>query len=111
MMSDAGRRWVMTENCYEMFLPFVLVKSHGGEFDDAAFVAGATCGALMEELTMCRALHTLPHARYIDTCLLPQVDLVAMHHGYRIELGGLDEPSHWQFVTFDWPVSDLNTEC
>jgi hypothetical protein len=91
---------------YGLVMPFVIVTSHGGPFDDGAFVAGMTCGALDQELTITAALRTLPRERYIDARYLPQVDLIAMRHGYRIRLGDLDEPSGWQIVTFDWPDTE-----
>lgn len=87
---------------YEMVMPIVLAKSNGGPFDDAAVVAGMTCGALQQELAMTKILHTLPHERYVDAQLLRQVDLIAMRHGYVTRLGELDEASGWQAVAFDW---------
>ena len=90
------------EGQYEMVMPIVLAKTNGGPFDDAAVVAGMTCGALEQELTMTAALHTLPHERYIDVPLLKQVDLIAMKHGYTLKLGEVDEPSGYQHVGFDW---------
>lgn len=87
---------------YEMVMPIVLAKSSGGPYDDAAVVAGMTCGALDQELAVTKALHTLPRERYIDAPLLKQVDLIAMKHGYVTVLGDLDEASGWQMVAFDW---------
>ena len=87
---------------YEMVMPIILAKTNGGPFDDAAVVAGMTCGALRQELAMTAALNTLPHERYIDLRLIKQVDLIAMHHGYVLKLGDIDEPSGWQYVAFDW---------
>lgn len=84
----------------ELFMPFVLCKSQGGPFDDTAFVAGATCGALTEELRMLRLSGATPRERYIDVRHLPQVDLIAMAYGYTTTLGDLDEASGWQVVTF-----------
>lgn len=87
---------------YEMVMPIVLAKSNGGPFDDAAVVAGMTCGALDQELTMAAAIHTLPHERYIDLPLMKQVDLIAMKHGYKLIPGDVDQPSGYQRVGFDW---------
>lgn len=95
------------ETTYEPVMPFILVKSQGGPFDDGAFVAGMTCGALDQELTITAALHTLPRERYIDARFIPQVDLIAMRHGYQIRLGNLDEPSGWQVVEFGWADTEL----
>jgi hypothetical protein len=88
-------------------MPFVLVQTQGGPFDDEAFVAGMTCGALDQELTVTAALHTLPRERYIDARVLPQVDLIAMRHDYQIRLGDLDEASGWQVVEFGWPDTEI----
>lgn len=87
---------------YELVMPFVLAKSNGGPFDDAAFVAGMTCGALDQELAMTAALHTLPCERYVGLPLMKQVDLIAMRHGYTLKPGEVDEASGWQHVGFDW---------
>lgn len=87
---------------YGIVMPFVLTKTNGGPYDDDAFVAGVTCGALDQELTLTTTLHTLPRERYINTLHLPQVDLIAMRHGYQLRLGDLDEASGWQVVQFDW---------
>jgi hypothetical protein len=87
---------------YEMVMPIVLAKSNGGPFDDAAVVAGMTCGALDQELKIAAALHTLPHERYIDVPLLKQIDLIAMRHGYVTRPGEVDEASGYQRVAFDW---------
>jgi hypothetical protein len=87
---------------YEMVSPIVLAKSNGGPFDDAAVVAGMTCGALDYEMKMAAALNTLPHPRYIDIPLVKQVDLDAMRHGYVTKLGEIDEASGYQVVSFDW---------
>ncbi|MFG2970842.1 hypothetical protein ACGFZS_46995 [Streptomyces sp. NPDC048288] len=87
---------------YAMVMPIVLAKSNGGAFDDAAVVAGMTCGALERELAMTALLRAIPNQRYIDMALLQQVDLIAMKHGYVTKPGDIDEASGWQVVAFDW---------
>ena len=87
---------------YEMVMPIILAKTNGGPYDDAAVVAGMTCGALDQELAIAKTIHTLPHERYLDSPLLEQADLIAMKHGYMMKRGELDEASGWQHVTFDW---------
>ncbi len=87
---------------YEMVAPIVLAKSNGGPFDDAAVVAGMTCGAIDQELKMAAALNALPSPRYIDIRLLKQVDLTAMRHGYVTKAGEVDEASGYQLVSFNW---------
>ena len=90
------------EGQYEPVMPIVLAKSNGGPFDDAAVVAGMTCGSLDQELKMTATLNTLPNMRYIDTQLLKQADLIAMKHGYVTRHGDVDEASGWQVVSFEW---------
>ncbi|MEU1327198.1 hypothetical protein [Streptomyces microflavus] len=85
---------------YELAMPMVLVQSQGGPFDDAAFVAGYTCGAIDQELSLASALNAVPAARYVNAQYLKQIDLIAMRHQYTLELGELDEASGWQMVAF-----------
>lgn len=99
-MSDDGQP--AEDNEYELVMPFVLTRSNGGPFDDAAFVAGMTCGALHQELAMTAALHALPRERYIDLRFIKQADLIAMKHGYVMKAGETDGASGWQHVQFDW---------
>lgn len=89
------------ESEYTAVMPFVLCKTNGGPYDDSAFVAGATCGALNEELRVLALSRAIPRERYINAAYLPQVDLIAMRHGYTTSLGDLDKPSGWQVVTFE----------
>jgi hypothetical protein len=91
----------MNDDTYGFVTPFVLVQSNGGPFDDAAFVAGVTCGALFQELETCAALHALPHPRYLKPAILPQVDLIAMKHGFVLRRGEIDEPSGFQVIEFE----------
>ncbi len=90
------------EGQYEMVMPIILAKSNGGPYDDAAVVAGMTCGALDQELKMTAVLNTVPNMRYMDRALLKQVDLIAMNHGYITRHGDVDEESGWQVVEFEW---------
>lgn len=87
---------------YTLAMPFVLCQSEGGPYDDAAFIAGATCGALIEELRVLRLTTATPHERYVNAKYLPQIDLIAMSHGYTIKPGELDEASGWQIVAFEF---------
>lgn len=81
---------------YEMLMPLVVVKSVGGELDDYAYVAGAEYGQLMGLLN-----HVRPpfHEAYVHTVNVPQIDLAAMHHGYRMESEPWDEhPDEWTHI-------------
>jgi len=86
---------------YELVMPFVIVKSQGGIYDDAAFVAGANCGQFMTELQALAAHRALPHPRYVRPEVLPQYDLIAMRYGYQLRHEDLDEASGYQRISFD----------
>lgn len=69
----------------ELVLPFTITRSHGGPHDDAAFAAGWRLATIAAELA---TMHE--H----DTCTelvlrteLPQLDLIAMHHGAHLRAG------------------------
>jgi len=84
----------------QLSMPFVIVTSNGGPYDDAAFVAGATCGHLIAELEAVSQHGAVPRDRYVRTEYLPQVDLIAMRYGYLLQLGEVDDASGHQHVSF-----------
>lgn len=81
---------------YDLVMPFVVVQSAGGKYDDESFVAGFRLGRLDEELSR-GTLLTVDET--VETDVLAQVDLLAMRHGYTVEPRdtGMDE---WTFVIF-----------
>lgn len=80
---------------YGLVMPFVTVTSTGGPHDDAAFTAGWVCGRADQTL---EAL-TGHLARIVIGChpsVVPQLDLIAMRHGYRVEVSPWAEhPEEW----------------
>lgn len=80
---------------HEMVMPFVVVESVGGPFDDAAFCAGWEMGQLDADLDSPGIVHTQP----ILTENRPQADLIAMKHGWVMttEDSGVAE---WLHATF-----------
>lgn len=70
----------------ELVMPFVTVATQGGPHEDGAYAAGWEMGALDAELEYAapavveRTIHATNDA---------QADLVAMKHGYRINLDDL----------------------
>ena len=81
---------------YELVMPFVVCRSQGGPYDDGAFVAGFECGALEARLTIGRPASC---ELYVRTASLPQIDLIAMRHGYQVEAEPWDEdPDEWTHV-------------
>lgn len=69
---------------YGLVMPFILVTSRGGPYDDHAYVAGWNMGALEAEMRIARALGTTPKARYLSPVDEPQVDLLAMRFGFTV---------------------------
>ena len=85
---------------YGLVMPFVVTVSQGGPYDDNAFVAGWEAGWLDAMLLACRPLGATVE-RYVDSSLVPQLDLVAMRHRYTMTVEPWEEhPDDWSFVTF-----------
>lgn len=85
---------------YGLVMPFVVCASNGGPYDDDSFVAGYQAGQLDSELGAAgwaRVERGFP----IPSALVPQVDLIAMKHGYAVEATPWgDDPAAWTFVAF-----------
>jgi hypothetical protein len=88
------------EGTYELVMPFILTKSEGGPYDDAAFDAGMACGQLWMELRTLANHGATPRPRYVQPEHVPQIDLIAMHYGYTLTRGPVDEASGYQRIDF-----------
>lgn len=95
---------------WSLVMPFVVVASAGGPYDDGAYVAGYEVGSLDVRLA-------LEKPESLDLTLrtanLPQVDLVAMRHGYIVERpGGPIDPDAevvgWTRVSLRRPVQAID---
>ena len=64
---------------FELVMPFKVVKSAGGPYDDESFVAGYRLGQL-DNVLADRSLEE--HVLSIEPDAVPQADLIAMRHGY-----------------------------
>lgn len=88
----------MADDHFELVKPFKCVQSAGGPFDDHAFVAGCSYAILDQRLA------TRQHdvwEQYVYPELIPDLDVSAMQHGYRLEHAPWDEhPDEWTHVTF-----------
>jgi hypothetical protein len=88
---------------YELVLPFVLVTSKGGPFDDDAFVAGWQCAEIDQALTAL-APWGATMAKTVYAQVVPQLDLIAMKHGYAMETtlerDGEPLPEGWAIAAF-----------
>jgi hypothetical protein len=85
---------------YGLIMPFVVCKDQGGPYDGDAFVAGYVAGILDTLLPIVRP-HGVTVERYVVPELVPQLDLLAMRHGFKLTAEPWDEhPDEWTFVTF-----------
>lgn len=94
------------EPAYELVMPFVVCQTQGGPYDDEAFVAGWILGALdvrLEQLAADRRPLTIS----VRAASLPQVELLAMKHGYLTAVEPYeDAPDEWSTVTFIVPAME-----
>lgn len=87
---------------FGLVMPFVVTTGQGGPYDSAAFVAGCRFEADAAELKA--APHTLSWANYVYPAMVPQYDLLAMHHGFVMTAEPWAEyPDEWVLVTFTRP--------
>lgn len=86
---------------YGLVMPFVVVHSKGGLFEDNAFVAGYTCGLADKTLAGAAAngatVVTLP---MVPEALVPQIDLIALRHGFRQPVPTATAEG-WVFLTIE----------
>lgn len=91
---------------HELVLPFVSVKSKGGPFDDDAYVAGFECGRYDAHMAFSAdtgiVANVLTETTPVHTANLPQLDLLAMHHGLTMKQMTIEETPEWSFVCFAW---------
>jgi hypothetical protein len=74
---------------YELLMPFVVVRSMGGPYDDEAWVAGYEMGQLDQYLASCRP-EVVARSYVCRTDNTPQVDLLAMRYHWLI----VDQTDH-----------------
>jgi hypothetical protein len=84
---------------FGLMMPFVVCASNGGPYDDEPYCAGFEAGMVDTILAT-----TLPGinqmSRPVRTDNLPQIDLIAMQHGWTITPTVDDEHPEWTTVTF-----------
>lgn len=89
-----------------LVLPFTVVASAGGPYDDEAFAAGWQGGRLDATLQLASALGANNLTATVYTTLLPQADLVGMRHGYTMHATPIPDTDTapdrytWAHVTF-----------
>jgi len=99
-----------------LVVPFIACTSHGGPFDDDAFVAGFQCGEIDKALATLAvtagSLSTRISARWaVPTALLPQLELLAMNRGFMhieaVEIGETEDHAAMP----EWSVATFSTEA
>lgn len=82
------------EATYEPVMPFVVCKDRGGPYDAQAFVAGYTAGHLDATLQAMKGTAGIV-TMWVSPGLVPQLDLIAMHHGMVLRAFESDESGEW----------------
>ena len=85
----------MADEEYGLVMPFVVCASQAGPYADEPFVAGYDMGYLDGLLDARPATLT----RAVRTACMPQVDLIAMKHGYSIR--ATEEPGYPEWTSVD----------
>lgn len=87
---------------HELVVPFVTVTSKGGPHDDDSYVAGYEMGLLDAWLEVSR----WPTVRVVRTANRPQAELLAMRHGFNVEVEAYAPDSQWSTLHLT-PVEEM----
>jgi hypothetical protein len=86
---------------YGLVMPFVACRSHGGEYDDIAFTAGYEAAWCAFTLAVVQKVAG-SFERWVSPALVPQLDLIAMDHGYKTTTEPWDEhPDEYVRIRFE----------
>lgn len=88
---------------FDLFMPFTVVQSQGGPYDDEAFVVGYELGMLDAELhALSNAVGgpATPTGRYLHALGVPQADLIGMRNGYVVDTTEGQSDEEWTWVEF-----------
>ncbi len=88
---------------YGLTVPFVVCSSSGGPYDDAAFMAGWQAAALDAHLAMGEAQYQFA----LYTPLSPQVELIAMHRGYKAHGRVWAQDPTWTVFLFEKTAGEV----
>lgn len=95
-------------------MPFLSVASQGGPHDDDSYTAGWECGALDAELKALARVSRIDGGarttRPVLTSNVPQLDLIAMRHGFLLSTEPWVDGPEWTFATFTRPSSNVDRE-
>lgn len=86
----------------DLVMPLIVVASNGGPYDDASFVAGMH----LQQLWGVLERKPMSYQQFVRSDLIPQIDLLAMHFGYRMDAEPwAPEPDQWTFARFGRSIS------
>lgn len=87
-----------SQDHFSILMPFVVCASNGGPLEDQAFICGVQFGQIWQ------LFHTHPPlvlSLYVNSLIVPQLDLLAMHCGYVFKAQPWeDRPDEWTLVSF-----------
>ena len=93
---------------YALIMPFVVCQSKGGPYEDDAYAAGWEAATIDANLANWRRLGLSPIRTplTVRTDNMRQIDLVAMHRGYEVEV--ISEADGWTKIEVwtPWNSSD-----
>jgi hypothetical protein len=87
---------------YGLVMPFIVCDDHGGPYAADAFVGGVYYGEIDAVAKLGEvALPRLAQGWYVPVGLVPQLDLLAMHHHLAMTIEPwADHPDAWAHVSF-----------
>jgi hypothetical protein len=85
---------------YELVMPFVATESHGGPYDDQAFVAGYATAQLDQVLRLAAAAQVSALTATIRVELAGQLDLIGMRWGYGLVVDEQSDHPGWATAAF-----------
>ena len=92
---------------YVLRMPFVLVESVGGPFDDEAFTAGWTLGALDSAFKQAASVGAVPLPISVDTKYAPQIELIANRNGFTV----IERPGFFEeFNEFEFAAATVSEQ-
>lgn len=83
---------------------FILVQSNGGPFEDNAFAAGWNLATLDARLTTARVHGLFMGGVLLHGALFPQIDLIAMRHGFVVDAEPYDQDDDYSWFYFERAV-------
>lgn len=89
-----------------LVMPFVVVTSKGCPYDDQSYSAGWEAGAWDQRFRKVAAFLALEPGKWtpplpVRTANVPQLDLIAMHHGLVLSSAPCDDTPEWSWITVE----------